>query len=54
MLHSTPEKARTVKLLLSNMSVKDRVVVVNTRTSSAMRWSGCWMPVLLMRGSFIR
>jgi hypothetical protein len=36
----TPEKASTVTVALSNSSTNEIVVVVNTRTSSAMRWSG--------------
>ena len=35
--HSTPEKARMVKLLLSAISTKESVVTVKARTSSAIR-----------------
>ena len=37
MAHKTPEKATTVKIPLSVINAKDRVVTVKVLTSSAMR-----------------
>ena len=39
-VQSTPENERTASAPFMNISVKDRVVAVNARTSSAIRWSG--------------
>ena len=40
MAHSTPEKAMMVSVPLSSIRMKESVVTVNARTSSAIRWSG--------------
>ena len=44
-VHSTPENEIAVSVPLRMSSMKDSVVVVKARTSSAMRWSGLATPV---------